>query len=250
LGQLAGKVILITGAFGQAGQSAVRMFLQRGAIVVANDFVPVEQFPDMAKLQKQYGPERLMFVQADMNVEEQVEAVVDVIDRQYGRLDGSYHNAYTCVEKPIREMTLAEWESTVKGTLTSTFLLCKAVLPLMIRSGGGSIVNTSSVRGHVLHPGSPAYAAAKAGVNQFTRVLAVEHAHEGIRANVVVPGDFKSEQEYMLLSDADKRMIAGSALMARTGKPDEINEVAAFLLSDAAAYVTASLYAVDGGFGV
>lgn len=228
----------------------MKLFLKKGAVAVASDCAAIERYPDMAKLEAEYGPDRFLFVRADLGDEAQTQAAIAAIDSRYGRLDGSCHNVYASVEKPVLELDLSEWESTVRGTLTSTFLVCKCVLPLMIRSGGGAILNTSSVRGHIPEKGCPAYAAAKAGVNQFTRVLAKEYADRGIRANVLVPGDFKSERELGLLSDTDRKHIAASTLLRRSGTPDEINEVAAFLLSDAAAYVTASLYSVDGGFGL
>lgn len=245
-----GKVILITGALGQAGQSAVRLFLNKGAAVIAGDCADIARFPDMARLQGEVGEQRFLFMQADMNEEDQVSAVMAEIDRRFGRLDGCYHNVYASVEKAALELSLEEWESSIRGTLTSTFLVCKHVLPLMIKSGGGAIVNTSSVRGHYPDRGCIAYGAAKAGVNQFTRMLAADYADHGIRANVIVPGDFKSEEEHRRLTKQDIALIRERTLLKRSGTTDEVSEVAAFLLSDAASYVTASLYSVDGGYGL
>lgn len=248
MGQLENKVIFITGAFGQAGQSAVKMFLNRGATVIANDYLEIGLFPEMRMLQEQFGPRRFLFIQADMFDETEVMAAMAQIERHFGRLDGTYHTAYATVEKPVLELSLAEWETTVKGTMTSTFLVCKYALPLMIRSGGGVILNTSSIQGERPHHGNPAYGAAKAGVNQFTRIVAMDYAAQGIRANVLVPGDFKTAEENRKLSEETRQYLRDNTLLRRSGSPDEISEVAAFLLSDASSYVTASLYTVDGGY--
>ncbi len=97
--QLAKKVILITGACGQAGQSAVKMFLKKGATVIANDYLAIELFPELLCVQEEYGPQRFLFIQADMTEEAQVKAVISQIDQHFNRLDGSYHNVYTSVEK-------------------------------------------------------------------------------------------------------------------------------------------------------
>ncbi|WP_274362103.1 SDR family NAD(P)-dependent oxidoreductase [Paenibacillus thermotolerans] len=242
------KVIFITGALGTLGRSAVSMFLSRGASVAACDLAGIENCPDSERLAEQYGKERFLFVEADVCDENSVISIVSEIERKFGRLDGSYHNVYTNVWKPALELTLAEWEASIRGTLTSTFIVCKHVLPLMIRSGGGSIVNTSSILGQIVSPGCLAYGAAKAGVNQFTKVLAADYARYGIRANALVPGDFKPDDMLAGLTEQAKETIRSVVWLGRSGRADEINEMAAFLLSDASSYITGALLPVDGGF--
>jgi NAD(P)-dependent dehydrogenase (short-subunit alcohol dehydrogenase family) len=241
------KVVWITGALGMLGQSAVRMFLERGAKIMATDIKPLDHAPEIANLQAQYG-DRFHYTRADVCEEEQTAAVVAQIDERFGRLDGTYHTAYANVWKPALELSLAEWELTIRGTLTSTFLVCKHALPLMIRSGGGSIVTTSSILGQIVSPGCLAYGAAKAGVNQLTRVIAADYASQGIRANVLVPGDFRSQEALARQSEREKENMRRHAWLGRSGSADEINEAAAFLLSDAASYMTGALIQVDGGF--
>lgn len=241
------KVIWITGALGSLGQSAVRMFLDRGAKIMASDIKPLDHAPQIASLRKQFG-ECLQYTQADLSEEDQVKTVVVQIDERFGRLDGTYHTVYANVWKPALELSLDEWEYSVRGTLTTTFLVCKHALPLMIRSGGGSIVNTSSILGQIVSPGCLAYGAAKAGVNQLTRVIAADYASRGIRANVLVPGDFRSREVLAVQPDKEKESIAKKTWLGRSGSSEEVNEAASFLLSDASSYVTGALFPVDGGF--
>ncbi|MBP1994555.1 SDR family NAD(P)-dependent oxidoreductase [Paenibacillus eucommiae] len=249
--QLQDKVILITGALGAAGRAAIELFLDKGALVAASDIKTVEHFPDLEDLQKQYGSNRLIYVEADFMKEDQVKAVMAQINKYFGRLNGSYHNVYINAWGDIANLSLEEWEASITGTLTSTFLVCKYAAELMIASGGGSIVNVSSILGgKIAMSHNAGYGAAKAGVEHLTRIIAVEYAEHGIRANAVVPGDFKNEQVYATMSQEHFDTMKKTTLIGRSGTPNEINEVAAFLLSDAASYVTGSMYPVNGGLGI
>ncbi|MFC4600044.1 SDR family NAD(P)-dependent oxidoreductase [Cohnella hongkongensis] len=248
MNRLQGKVILITGCLGTLGRSAVGMFLERGAAVYGCDLASPEQYPEIAEIRKRYGEDRLQFRQADLCEENEVKAVIADVERRFGRLDGTYHNVYASGWKPAVEMTLEEWDRAIRGTLTSTFLLNKYAIPLLIRSGGGSIVNTSSILGRIVSKGCLAYGAAKAGVDQMTRVIAADYAEYGIRANALVPGDFDTQEAIARQSEGQRTAIRKSAWLGRSGSAEEINEVAAFLLSDASSYVTGASYTVDGGF--
>jgi NAD(P)-dependent dehydrogenase (short-subunit alcohol dehydrogenase family) len=245
--QLQDKVVLITGALGAAGRSAAQMFLERGAIITACDIKSLDNFPEMDSLTQQYGEQRFTYIQADVTNEDQVKNIMEKTNRVFGRLDGSYHNAYVNNYRSIADQTLQEWEESIRGTLTSTFLVCKFAAQLMIQSGGGSIVNTSSVLGYIPKANNAGYGAGKAGLEQLTRIIAVEYAPYGIRANAVVPGDFKSEVVLANTTQKFKEKMKEISLIGRSGTTNEINEVAAFLLSDSSSYVTASLYPVTGG---
>lgn len=245
--QLQNKVILVTGCLGAAGHAAVKLFLERGASVAACDIKPREDFTDLEALQARYGADRLTFMQADMVQEEQVVEFIHNIERDFGRLDGSYHTTYVNRYEAIMKQSLESWEDSIRGTLTSTFLVTKYAAELMIKSGGGSIVNISSVLGVIPKRYNAAYGAGKAGIEQLTRIAAVEYADYGIRANTVRPGDFKSEAVHASVSEEHKRTFQEITLAGRSGYPNEINEVAAFLLSDASSYVTGSVYPVTGG---
>ncbi len=242
------KVIWITGVLGSLGLPAAALFLERGAVIYGCDLKQSGDAPEIERLRELYGRDRLHYEQADVTDERCVKSVVERVERTFGRLDGVYHTVYRNVWKPALELTLDEWEYAIGGTLTSAFLVNKHAIGLMIRSGGGSIVNTSSILGQIVSPGCLAYGAAKAGLNQLTRVIAADYASQGIRANVLIPGDFRTPEALSGQSEQEKEGMRKHAWLGRSGSSDEINEAACFLLSDASSYVTAALFAVDGGF--
>lgn len=245
---LTDKVLLITGALGQLGEAATALFLAKGARVLANDIGDIDQSPVMRKLRQQYGADRLIFVRSDATREDDAAGLAQETERSFGRLDGYLHNVYTAIHKPVLEQTLDEWQQVLTGTLTSAFLVCKSMLPLMMRSGGGSIVNTSSIISQVPAYANAAYGAAKAGVNQFTRIVAHDYASHNIRANAILPGIFYSPRRKVELSEDTLRYIRHNSLLERAADAEEIAEMAAFLLSDAASYITGALIPVDGGY--
>lgn len=233
------------------GAASVEMFLERGANVVAQDIVGLNQSPQLQTLQKRYGEDRFLFVQGDISVEHEVKDVFRNIEQHFGRLDGLFHNAYKQAAKPIVELSLEEWNAAINGTLTSCFLTNKYAVKLMMNNGGGSIVNTSTIISTPIFrkQNNAAYGAAKAGINQFTRILANEYGEQGIRANVLLPAALSTE-EIINNMDAEKVKNSGSRIsLGRYGTTKEISQLAAFLLSDESSYVTSSVYHIDGGYG-
>ncbi|GIP34639.1 SDR family NAD(P)-dependent oxidoreductase [Paenibacillus sp. J2TS4] len=248
--QLQDKVILITGAAGRLGRAAASLFIAKGAIVVGTDICPIEQSPELLRLQEKHGDRQFCFIRADASEEEEVRASFLAVEEKFGRLDGTFHNAYKQAVKPVLELPLDEWNAAIKGSLTSTYLVCKYSIALMISSGGGAIVNTSSVLSQTAKINNAAYGAAKAGMNQLTKVIALEYAKQGIRANVLLPGDFKVEEDLARLTPEARKAHNERFLLGRTGTPEELAELAAYLLSDAAAYMTGSLICMDGGYSL
>ncbi|MBP1990717.1 SDR family NAD(P)-dependent oxidoreductase [Paenibacillus eucommiae] len=250
ISNLQDKVIVITGALGDAGREAITLFLKKGARIAASDIKAIETYPEWETLLQRYGNNRMLYVKADFTDEDQVRDVFERIKQHFGRLDGSYHNVYINPSLSIAEMSAQDWNRSMEGTLTSAFLVCKYAAQLMIASGGGSIVNTSSILGTVPRYNNASYGAGKAGMEQLTRYAAVEFAPYGIRANAIVPGDFKGEELLKTMSAEFFEAMKTTTLIGRNGTPNEINEVAAFLLSDAASYVTGSVYPVTGGLWI
>lgn len=238
---LQGKVIWITGALGLVGATSVANFLAKGASVYGTDLQGAENNEEIQALQAQYG-QKLVIEISNATDEQQVQNSVQHIKERFGRLDGLFHNAYSQIRKILLEISVDEWNFILNGTLSSVFLTNKYAIPLMMEGNGGAIVNTSSVLSQFpMNNSSIAYSAAKAAVNQFTRIVAVEYAEQGIRANVILPGDIKKP---------GSAIQATTSLVGRSGRPEEIAELAAYLLSDLSAYVTGALYPIDGGFNL
>ncbi|MEF2244780.1 SDR family NAD(P)-dependent oxidoreductase [Paenibacillus sp. IITD108] len=238
--RLKNKVIWVTGALGLIGKASVEHFLEEGAYVIGTDLLHFTQAAELSELERKF-PGRFSLHVSDATDEGQIIGIIEIIKRKFNRLDGLFHNAYTQIWKSLSEASLEDWEFVMKGTLTSTFLVNKYAVSMMKQLGGGSLVNTSSVLGTVpVKNGPVAYGSAKAAVNHLTRMIAVENALFGIRANAIIPGDIKSENHAQAMDN----------LIGRSGRPEEVAKLAAFLLSDDSSYITGSLYPIDGGFNL
>ncbi len=178
------------------------------------------------------------------------QVIAEVIARA-GRLDVLVNNAGMMQEARVEDMSLADWQKNLTVNLTSPFLMIQAALP-HLRDTRGSIVNTGSIEGLGSNPGHAAYCASKAGLHGLTRAIAVDHGPEGIRCNAIAPGWIDTDLNLDFIDSmpnpqAFRRDIGKIHPLARTGKPEEVAALAAFLAAEESGFITGQIYTVDGG---
>lgn len=252
------KVAVITGAGSGMGRAAALLFAQRGMSVACADRDAESVESTCQEIVGGGGSAVALTV--DVTKADEVEGMIAATEEQLGGVDVLYNNAglwryatdgYVEGETDAPAPLLSEdiWDETVNINLKGTYLGCRFGIPALRRRGGGAIVNVSSVGAFRVGKGSSdAYTAAKGGVLALTRSLAVEHAREDIRVNCVVPGPIMTP---LLSRFAPDDLAAAAEVvtpMSRFGEPEEVAEMAYFLVSDAASFCTAQTFVVDGGF--
>jgi meso-butanediol dehydrogenase/(S,S)-butanediol dehydrogenase/diacetyl reductase len=242
-GRFAGKVVIVTGAAGGIGAAITERFLSEGASVLAADVAAdeLEKFVACHAL----GSDRIEGQLTDVSDAESVQAMVDAAIAKFGRLDTLVNNAGFALFGTVETITIEQWHRVIDVDLNSVFYGVRAALPHLRRTGG-SVVNTASISGMGGAKGLAPYYAAKGGVVNLTRYLAVEHGGEGVRINAVCPGptnNGKAAMNLEALDDAYRAVIPAG----RQGKPEEIAAAVAFLASDDASFVNGHNLVVDGG---
>ena len=190
-------------------------------------------------------------IQADIADESAVNALIAQVEARLGPLDGAFNNAGVLgANKPITELTAAEFDEVIGTNLRGVWLLVRAALRAMIASGRrGSIVNTSSFVAEASSAGTSAYAASKAGLNALVRAVALEVGPEGIRVNNAAPGVIRTPMSEGL-SDEVYEALANNAALKRLGEPEDVADVAVWLCTEEARFVTGQTILVDGGFAI
>ncbi|MED3763825.1 SDR family NAD(P)-dependent oxidoreductase [Ureibacillus terrenus] len=242
MGKLTSKVAIITGGASGIGAATAKLFVEEGAKVVIVD-VNEEKGKAFEEELKNQGGEAL-FVQADVTNEEDVQNVFAKAKASFGKVDILFNNAGIGAVKPTDELPFSEWRKTIAVDLDGVFLFARAAIKEYLQSGGGVIVNTASMYGLVGAAGSAAYNAAKAGVVNFTRSIALEYANRNIRINAICPGFIDTP----ILGDTDRNGLIEATPMKRLGKPEEIAKAVLFLASDDSSFMTGSALVVDGGY--
>lgn len=247
--QLEGKVALVTGASSGIGRASASTFAREGAKVIVAD-VDVEGGEETVRMIKEAGGEAI-FVRTDVSKAAEVEALINKTVEVYGRLDCAHNNAGIVGRRAsIVECTEENWDRVININLKGVWLCMKYEIPVMLKHGGGAIVNTSSVLGLVGLQGDTPYVASKHGVNGLTKVAALEYAKAGIRVNTVCPGTIRTRGLERLIRGDPQREAQQIAFepVGRLGTPEEVAETVLWLCLDAASFVTGHAMAVDGGW--
>jgi NAD(P)-dependent dehydrogenase (short-subunit alcohol dehydrogenase family) len=248
-GRLAGKVALITGAGSGMGRAAAELFAGEGAKVVVTDVVDDAGNATVAAVRAAGGD--AAYVRADVSKAADCEAMVQCATDTYGGLHVLYNNAgiFPADDGGVLDTPESTWEKVMDINLKGVWLGCRAGIPAMIASGGGSIVNVASFVAIVgAATAQIAYTASKGGVLSMTREIAVEYARQGIRANALCPGPIQTPLLEELLSDPVRRARRLVHIpMGRLGRAEELAKAALFLASDDASFMTGASLVVDGG---
>jgi len=247
--KLEGKSVLITGAASGIGMAASLLFAEEGAKLTLADLN--ESGDETAKQARERGAEAV-FLKADVSKAKDWEATVKLAVKSYGKIDVLYNNAGIGMYRSFLETSEEDWDRVISVDLKSVYLGCKYVIPEMIRQGGGVIINTASEIGISGARNYAAYCAAKGGVVQITRALALEFGDRNIRVNCLCPGVTQTpmlEQGINKAQDpaARRRYLEQEVPLKRIGRPEEIAKGALFLASNDSSFMNGATLVIDGG---
>jgi len=245
-GRLKGKVAIVTGGAQGIGEGVSTVFARAGATVIVAD---LPKSPGKALVERLVAKGGLArWVPTDVTDPAQTEAVVAYAVREFGGLDILVNPAGILAFGTIATTDHETWDRVIRVNLTGTYNICHSALQEMIRRKGGSIVNFSSTTGaNDVGANIAAYVASKGGVLMLTKSIAVDHAQDGIRANVIAPGPCDTPMLRNVMTDEELKAFGRRVPVGRVGLPEELGMAALFLASDEASFVTGALLYVDGG---
>jgi NAD(P)-dependent dehydrogenase (short-subunit alcohol dehydrogenase family) len=241
---LAGKTALVTGGCGGIGRAICARFQREGATVFAADLT------ESGSLSTETGSGR--FMKFDVTSEDDARAAMALVERERGQLDILVNAAGIEIEKTVEETSLADWNRIFAINVTGTFLASKHALPLLRKSGGGSIINFGSYDGFIADPGLAAYCATKGAIHALTRAMACDHGPQGIRVNAICPGYVDTPMLKNFFKDAGDIATLEAAVRdvhptRRYGTPEDVANLVNWLASDEARYASGQLWVLDGG---
>ena len=238
-------VAVITGGARGVGLAVGQWFLAHGHRIALLDIDHGTLAQTAATLSQ---PSQVMTLHCDVSDPQQVQDAVNKVEATFGRIDALVNNAGVAVFKPIGETTFAEWRHVLSINLDGTFLCTQACAPVMLKTGGGSVVNSASISGLRASTLRVAYGTSKAAIIHLTKQQAVELGNVGIRVNAIAPGTVDTEMAKLVHSVAIRSDYYDAIPLNRYGTTEEIASAVGFLCSPAASYVNGQVLAVDGGF--
>jgi NAD(P)-dependent dehydrogenase (short-subunit alcohol dehydrogenase family) len=238
-----GKVVIVTGAASGIGRASAIQFAEQGAKVVVADINQAGAAETVAMI-----GDNAIVVLLDMADELSCQAMVDKTIEVYGRLDILVNNAgIPGVRARTADQTTADWRQVIDVNLNGVFYCTKFAIPQMLKTGGGAIVNTSSIDGFTGMGTVPHYTAAKHGVIGLTKACALEYAKQNIRCVAVAPGYINTAMTESVFTEEENAMLMAMIPLMRPAQPEEVANLVLWLASDKASYVTGSCHTIDGG---
>jgi len=251
MGSLQGKIAFVTGAGSGIGKASAIALAAKGAVVGIGDINDEAAATTVKEIKGQGGD--AFAVHIDICSEPSIKTAIEGIARNYGRLDILHNNAayisLALIENDVDILTITteNWDKTMEGTLRGTMLCCRYGVIEMLKTGGGSIINTSSIYGVTGFIRQPAYGVSKAGINLLTQNVATTYGRQGIRCNAVAPSMIKTPLLLNAIPAEFIEMNADATALGWLGDPSDVGHVVAWLASDEARYITGQIIPVDGG---
>jgi NAD(P)-dependent dehydrogenase (short-subunit alcohol dehydrogenase family) len=248
--QLEGKTALITGGSGGIGRATALLFAREGAAVCIVDLNQKAAEAVAREISSVGG--RVIFERADVTRAAECRRAVERVVHEFGSIHILFNNAGIIRRASVVEISEEDWDAVMAVNTKSVFLMSREVIPIMVKAGGGSIINTASGWGLAGGPRAAAYCASKGAVVLLTKAMAIDHGKQNIRVNCICPGDTDTamlRSEALQMGEAEDRFLAESMRrpLGRVGRPEEIAQAALHLASDAASFVTGTALVVDGG---
>lgn len=251
-GKLAGKVAIVTGGGNGLGAECARVLALHGARVAVTDINLGAAQEVAAAIVAQGG--QALAVQTDVSSEEDIKAMVATVSAQWGRIDVLLNNAAALdtktrhADRDVCNVDIEAWDRSMDVNARGAMLCCKHVIPVMLKTGGGSIVHNSSGFGVMGDSSLTSYACSKAALLALSRMVAAQYGKQGIRSNAVVIGFVLNEHAQKEVPEEIKKILLDQHLTPALGSPRQIADVIAFLASDESAFVTGHTMMADGGF--